>query len=94
MESNGGGWTVLQRREDGSVDFHRTWKEYKIVSNVFGGINIGYYNLKFADKVIQIASLEHKQVLKAVFILTCSFLKCQSSKSALTNNLYKCDVCL
>ncbi|POI26811.1 hypothetical protein CIB84_009439, partial [Bambusicola thoracicus] len=30
MESNGGGWTVLQRREDGSVDFHRTWKEYKI----------------------------------------------------------------
>ncbi|NWR87408.1 ANGP2 protein, partial [Furnarius figulus] len=30
MESGGGGWTVIQRREDGSVDFHRTWKEYKM----------------------------------------------------------------
>lgn len=31
MESAGGGWTVIQRREDGSVDFQRTWKEYKMV---------------------------------------------------------------
>uniref|UniRef100_A0A452GR78 Fibrinogen C-terminal domain-containing protein n=1 Tax=Gopherus agassizii TaxID=38772 RepID=A0A452GR78_9SAUR len=30
MESNGGGWTVIQQRKDGSVDFHRTWKEYKM----------------------------------------------------------------
>lgn len=31
MESAGGGWTVIQRREDGTVDFQRTWKEYKMV---------------------------------------------------------------
>ncbi|XP_037750126.1 angiopoietin-2 isoform X2 [Chelonia mydas] len=30
MESSGGGWTVIQQRKDGSVDFHRTWKEYKM----------------------------------------------------------------
>ncbi|XP_010887248.1 angiopoietin-2a [Esox lucius] len=30
MDTEGGGWTVLQKRFDGRVDFHRTWKEYKM----------------------------------------------------------------
>ncbi|CAH2250614.1 Hypothetical predicted protein [Pelobates cultripes] len=32
MKTDGGGWTIIQNRFDGSVDFHRTWKEYKKVN--------------------------------------------------------------
>lgn len=30
MDTDGGGWLVLQRREDGSVEFNRDWIDYQI----------------------------------------------------------------
>ncbi|XP_066448154.1 angiopoietin-2-like isoform X1 [Eleutherodactylus coqui] len=40
MDTSGGGWTVIQHRKDGSVDFHQNWKEYK---EGFGSPNGEYW---------------------------------------------------
>ncbi|KAI8516220.1 Fibrinogen- domains (FReDs) [Branchiostoma belcheri] len=40
MDTAGGGWTVIQRRQDRSVRFDRTWEEYK---HGFGNKNGEYW---------------------------------------------------
>ncbi|XP_068616572.1 tenascin-R [Brachionichthys hirsutus] len=40
METDGGGWTVFQRRMNGKTDFYRTWSEY---SNGFGNLSEDFW---------------------------------------------------
>ena len=40
LETSGGGWTVIQRREDGSTNFTRGWNKY---AGGFGNVNGEYW---------------------------------------------------
>ncbi|KAK7882061.1 hypothetical protein WMY93_028235 [Mugilogobius chulae] len=49
METNEGGWTIIQRRMDGSVNFYRPWDQYV---EGFGDANREYwFGLEFMHKI-------------------------------------------
>ncbi|XP_038052365.1 ficolin-3-like [Patiria miniata] len=47
METDGGGWLVIRRRQDGSVDFYRGWADYRVgFGELAGEFWLGNDNLR------------------------------------------------
>ena len=57
MTTDGEGWTVFQKRLDGSVDFYRNWNGYK---NGFGNIS-GEFWLGL-DKINRLTKTQNKKL--------------------------------
>ena len=56
---NDGGWTVFQRRIDGTVNFYRNWTEYK---NGFGDLNGNFW--LGVEKIHRLTKANHGTILR------------------------------
>lgn len=59
MELDAGGWTLLQRRQDGSVSFNRTWDEYR---SGFGELDGGEFWL--GNNMMHLLTRDRDMVLR------------------------------
>ncbi|XP_043071258.1 techylectin-5B-like [Drosophila grimshawi] len=58
-ETHGGGWTTVLRRQDGSVDFYRFWKDFKngfgnVIGEFFIGLELLHIITNVADQELLI----------------------------------------
>ena len=58
MTTNGGGWTVIQRRESNTTDFYREWQEYK---TGFGKMDGNFW--LGLEKIHRITQIENHELL-------------------------------
>ncbi|XP_062576948.1 ryncolin-2-like, partial [Saccostrea cucullata] len=92
MTTDGGGWTVIQKREDGDVDFYRTWIEYK---QGFGSASKNYWigndaiNALTEDKNQELrVDLQRHNGEQAYAVYTTFYIGDENSKYILTVSGY------
>ena len=82
--TNGGGWTVFQRRLNGSVSFYRYWDDYK---NGFGYLN-GEFWLGL-DKIYRLTGKKHNCLRVDLQDFTSSTAYAEYNMFAVTNETTK-----
>ena len=84
QKTAGGGWTLFQRRQDGSVDFFRGWNDYK---RGFGNLN-GEFWLGL-DKIHRLTASRNKKLRLDLEATAGTILLAEYSSVAVANEKAK-----